>query len=1071
MIVRLIADLLAPLLLAITDRDDLEVLLSDLGVSIGDGFPEDPLEQWRDVFPVDAVEQLMDLIGPVLDDPEVDLDAATIAAAINAADGLLGQLRDLPSPAPVAVSWLDADEYRAALENLPGYLVYRWIETLSPIVAALLDLAGTVALIPASGRRVLDREAVGALFADPLGHGEQTYLSGGRLSAEPLLSRLLTVAQAAGMALTRDGDAGATVAVHDPSGRGSVQVHLAAQESDLTLVANVVGEPRTTFMVSDRLGVTVEADRSTLPGASLRVSGDGEVEVVSAAGTTHLTARAAFSSEERPWDLIGTRPGTRIEVAAIAYEAGLRLGTEAGMHVLLEVPPEGMALIIEPGDADSFLGSVLGETSIQVPFGVVIGYDSATGLTLSGGVGLAFSVPLALRLGPIEVPGLDVQATIDASALVVRATADVVGSIGPLSVSVSGIGAGARIDLAAGTAPRLGFEPPTGIGIGIDLGVAKGGGFLNIRPDEGRYDGAIELDVLSVGISAFVIVETDRPGLDGWSMMMALYLQIPAVQLGFGFTLSGVGGLAGINRGIDADALGDSVRSGSLDAVLFPDDPIAQAPLIIEALSAIFPAADGQYVFGPVVKIGWGTPTLVEMSVGVVIELPDPIRIAVLGSITAILPRPEVPLVELHLDVAGVADFQAGTLAVDASLHHSTIVGFSVAGDMALRASFQGAPTLLLALGGFHPDFEPPTGFPRLARLSVGLDSGPLFRISFDCYLAITSNTVQFGAAFEIVAEVSGFGIEGGAEFDALIAFNPFALTTSIGVHISVRAAGVDLMGVWLSGRLQGPNPWHVTGSAEFKVLGVKKEVSVDEIIGSRTVEVAPATPDLLQMVVDALALDEAWAAAASSADGVTVCAPEGFAVLTVAPHASLEVGQNIVPLGQPLEKYGNAEQLAHVEFRLLPIGGLEATGAVRDWFSPGQFTRLKPKERLAAPSFELMDAGIAFGAGSQCGPSSPAQLGRESILVDTDLEAFEESSEPAPAGRRLVERPAGPLLSATSGHAFDVPGAGSFAVVEPTYGVADAVTGAVTKQGTFLTASANLQKGQVLVMRGENRR
>ena len=1074
MIVRLIADLFAPLILAITDRDDLEVLLVDLGVSVTDDFPDDPLDGLRAVAPIGAVEDLVDLIGPVLDDPEADLDATTVAAVVDAADSLLTGLRDVV-PASAAPTWLDAAELQAALENLPGYLLYRWIESLSPVTAAVLDLAGAVDVIEASGRRVLDHQAVAALFADPIVHSEQIYRPDGSLDANLLLGRLLVVARAAGLELTGDGDSGATMALYDPQDRGSVQLHVAAEESDLVLVANVAGQPRTSFDVADFLLVTLEADRSVLPGASLRVSGEGLATVAPVVGSPRLTARAALTSPEEPWSLIGSRPGTRVEVSSVSFEAGVRFGSQAGVHVLLEVPTAGMSLTIEPGDADSFLGSVLGDTSIRVPFDFSMGYDSATGLTSSGGLGVAFTVPLALRLGPIEIAGLDVAAVIDGSTLAVTATADVLGSIGPLSLALSGIGAAARLDLAAGSAPRIGFEPPTGVGLGIDLGVAKGGGFLDIHPDEGRYDGVIELEVIAVGVSAFVIVETDPPDLDSWSMMMALFIQIPAIQLGFGFTLSGLGGLAGINRGIDADALGDAVRSGSLDTILFPEDPIAQAPLIIDTLSSIFPVADGQYVFGPVVKIGWGTPTLVDLSVGVVIEVPDPIRIAIIGSVAAILPRPEVPLVELHLDVAGVVDFEAGTLAVDASLHHSSIIGFSLAGDMALRASFRDAPSLLLALGGFHPDFEPPAGFPRLARLSIGLNSGPLFRVSFDCYIAITSNTVQFGAAFEIVAEVGSFAIEGGTEFDALIRFNPFALTTSIGLYISVSAAGFDLMGVWLSGRLEGPNPWHITGFAEFKALGMKKQVNVDEIIGTRSAEITPAIPDVLAMVIEALALDGAWTAAVSGTDGVTLrSASQTNDDLWASPQGRLEVGQNVVPLGEPLEKYGNAEELLHSEFRLRPGAGLALTGTVRDWFSPGHYTHFKPKERLAAPSFELMDAGIVLGGEARCGPSRPTRLGFESILLDTDLEAFEASTGAvSPGVRRAVQWSAGTLITSADDHGFRATGTDTYGVVEPTFVVADALSGKGTEPAasTFLAAATRVDRGQVIAMAGENDR
>ena len=92
---------------------------------------------------------------------------------------------------------------------------------------------------------------------------------------------------------------------------------------------------------------------------------------------------------------------------------------------------------------------------------------------------------------------------------------------------------------------------------------------------------------------------------------------------------------------------------------------------------------------GPVVKIGWGKPaTLVTAQLGPVISLPDPVVLAVLGTVTCVLPSEDLDLVALHLDVGGVFDFGAGTLAIDASLHDSHVLWFALTGDMALRATF-----------------------------------------------------------------------------------------------------------------------------------------------------------------------------------------------------------------------------------------------------------------------------------------------------------------------------------------------------------------------------------------------
>ena len=49
------------------------------------------------------------------------------------------------------------------------------------------------------------------------------------------------------------------------------------------------------------------------------------------------------------------------------------------------------------------------------------------------------------------------------------------------------------------------------------------------------------------------------------------------IPLGFGFTLTGVGGLVAVDRTVDVGALQAGLRSGSLDAMLFPSDAVKPA--------------------------------------------------------------------------------------------------------------------------------------------------------------------------------------------------------------------------------------------------------------------------------------------------------------------------------------------------------------------------------------------------------------------------------------------------------------------------------------------------------------
>jgi hypothetical protein len=62
-------------------------------------------------------------------------------------------------------------------------------------------------------------------------------------------------------------------------------------------------------------------------------------------------------------------------------------------------------------------------------------------------------------------------------------------------------------------------------------------------------------------------------GNASWRMAFSGGLEFtPPIQLSFGFTLVGVGGLAGINRRPDTEALRAAAHSGDLSNLLFPRD-------------------------------------------------------------------------------------------------------------------------------------------------------------------------------------------------------------------------------------------------------------------------------------------------------------------------------------------------------------------------------------------------------------------------------------------------------------------------------------------------------------------
>ena len=59
----------------------------------------------------------------------------------------------------------------------------------------------------------------------------------------------------------------------------------------------------------------------------------------------------------------------------------------------------------------------------------------------------------------------------------------------------------------------------------------------------------------------------------------------------------------------------------TLESILFPKDPVANAPTILAAIDRVFPAKRGSYLFGLMVQLQWGVPTLIEVNLGLIVEL------------------------------------------------------------------------------------------------------------------------------------------------------------------------------------------------------------------------------------------------------------------------------------------------------------------------------------------------------------------------------------------------------------------------------------------------------------------
>ncbi|MEM6269475.1 MAG: DUF6603 domain-containing protein [Bacteroidota bacterium] len=704
--------------------------------------------------------------------------------------------------------------------------------------------------------------------------------------------------------------------------------------------------------------------------------------------TTNLTATVITAmakirqANNEPLYLIGSKGESNLSITNFEISIEVK-GTISDPEIIFSIGSNpdkegsGLKLQIMPGEGDGFLQKVMGEDPIEVKAHGQLTWSSKTGLGFNGGIGFALNLPLNLNLGPLTFKDLVIKGSAGSGKSKLDMGVGAVLKLGPFTATVQEMGASLKLnEKTAGTDAGIfgnldlewGFKPPTGIGLSLQSDAIKGGGFLSFDYDNQQYVGMIELSIKDkISVTAIGLLTTKLPnGEKGFSLLLLITAQFPPLQLGFGFTLNGVGGLIGVNRTMVLSALRDGVQAGSLDSVLFPEDVVENANQIINDLRTIFPPQDDHYAFGPMGKIGWGTPTLIEVEAGLLIELPTK-RIAILGLVSAILPDKKAALIRIQVAFLGTIDFEQKYITFDARLFNSRLLNFTLEGDMILRIKWGSKSNFVFSVGGFHPDYTPPPlDIPAMRRLTINLINRDKLKLTCKSYLALTSNTVQFGAEVDLWADAPlNFTVSGNVSFHALFQFSPFYFKVSFAASLAVKWGNRSLAAVYLSAMVEGPNPWNVQGRARLKFGPFKEEFRIDETWGPRKNTTLPNI-DVMPRLKEALENKANWLAGPTGAQDKLVVQRNldhlDPADLVAHPDSVISVSQKVVPLRTTISQFGNQKPKDYTRFDVELYDESNARFAVdylKEEFAPASFFSLNEDQKLARPSFEQYDAGI----------------------------------------------------------------------------------------------------------------
>jgi hypothetical protein len=994
-------------------------------------------------------------LRPKLEGGVTNLSPEDIASIARALDGAIqavtrfkaAMLGGLPPPLNDEAFWKDIGEH------LLDDLLEEYLRFYQPALYVVLHAGGVIrydATVPVGPfRRPYRRIAfkwsqLQALVEDPVDALKQTYQWGipGKPFRHALVidvlervlraAHLVTVRRTPGLdvpllpadspyRIQPDADALETTFVYGAFARDRIVYELGLQ----FLAAAKGGEPNASGMVLSPVvrggvegsiplrGLALKWKAAASVGQALGVALFPDT-VDLAGGEVALGASLELTDpSDTPSYVFGTARTARMEVNQPSIRLSVE-GTTSDPEAILRLAAgsdaahPGARLVVPLNEADTFVTQSVQTNALDLAFSPEVIWSSRTGLTFNGQANLDVDIPLKTSVGGVRIHDLHFTlartgtSTNERPVLAFEASTGLDVQLGPVVASVDRIGV--RIGLDFGSESKnfgfvdlsFGFKPPSGVGIVVDAPAVTGGGYLFFDPDKGQYAGIVQLNVEGgLTLTAIGLISTRLPsGAPGFSFLVIITAEdFKPIPLGLGFTLTGVGGLLAVNRTCNEEFLRAGLKNKTLDDVLFPADPIRNAAHILSTFDSAFPARPGSYLFGPVVQIRWGTPPVVTMNLAAVLELGNRTRLIVLGRVSALMPSEKNDLVRLQMSAIGVIDFDQHTISLDAVLYDSRLAGkFPVTGSMALRVNWGSNRVFALSIGGFHPAFKPPPAFPALERLAITFSSSTDFMLRAEKYVAITSNTLQFGAKVELFARAGGFAIAGMIGYDVLIQFDPFAFVADFKASVQLKYHSKNLFKVSVAGELSGPRPLHIRGKASFEIFWCDVSVRFDKtlISGQRPAKLPPV--NVTDQLVAALNDSRNWGGQLSQTDRSTVTLRELTTANTIALHplGRLSVKQTVVPLDLDIAKFGNATPADARRFNIGSVtmnGGGVSFDRVQDFFAPAQFLELSDDEKLTAPSFEPMVAGVSIGQQSiQFTNNDQDILEDDTILYETTL-------------------------------------------------------------------------------------
>lgn len=425
--------------------------------------------------------------------------------------------------------------------------------------------------------------------------------------------------------------------------------------------------------------------------------------------------------------------------------------------------------------------------------------DKKTGGDKPDSDGNTNSAPLKKKMGPLSISNIGLKYTNKILHISFNATME----LGPIAFTL--IGFGLNMEITSLDFRHISMKAPSleGFSVAFEKKPLTIAGIIRHGSDPGLeyYAGGLIIGWTPYQLEAagFYGKATPQNGSTSFvSVFVFARLDGPLVTLEFA-EISGVTGGFGYNS---------SVRTPTADQItLFPfinQDQLGSAKDAMEALQRLTDPTQAGW-FQPVPDTYWAAAgmkidafQMIALDAVVVVQFGNSIKLGIFGVALVDIPDSlsDFKFAHVELGIAIVVDFDLGVMKVEAQLSPRSFIlhpSCKLTGGFALyywfdapHADKDNVGSFVFSLGGYHPAFKVPLGWPVPDRLGIAWSLGSNLSIKGEAFFAITPKVCMGGGRLR--ASYSAGPIE--AWFDAfanfLIQYQPFHFTAEMRITVGV---------------------------------------------------------------------------------------------------------------------------------------------------------------------------------------------------------------------------------------------------------------------------------------------